>query len=68
MLVLMAFAIPGGILWIVYSSTSSPLWMWLSGAVSLLIGALVFFIGLTVGAARYDAHSAETLQRVSQFR
>ena len=68
MLVLMAFAIPGGILWIVYSSTSSPLWLWLSGAVSFLIGAIVFFVGLTVGAARYDAHSAETLQRVSQFR
>lgn len=68
MLVMAAFALPGGILWLVYLATGSAVWMWAMIVVCLAVGAGTLFTGMHLGAKRYDRLADQTLQRVSQFR
>lgn len=66
MLLLFASAIPSTGFWIAYSLTGNALWNWFGTIISLVIGGLCFFFGIKVGAARYDKHAADALQRVSR--
>lgn len=68
MLVLLAFAIPGGIFWIIYLVGGNSLFMWLGAFVSLLVGALVMWVGLSIGSKRYETHADATLQRVTRVQ
>lgn len=68
MLVMAAFALPGGILWLVYLATGSAVWMWAMIVVCLVVGSGTLFTGMHLGAKRYDRLADQTLQRVSQFR
>ncbi|MEX3609627.1 transporter [Rothia sp. LK2588] len=68
MLGVFLFAIPGVALLVIAGVFDQPLLLWAAGGVSLVIGVLVLWGGLRLGARRFDNHAHEALQRVSRFR
>ncbi|MBM7050983.1 MULTISPECIES: hypothetical protein [unclassified Rothia (in: high G+C Gram-positive bacteria)] len=65
-ILLFATALPSSGFWIAYAVTQNPLWSWIGVAFSLIFGLAFFYLGITIGAKRFDRHSADALQRVSR--
>ncbi len=66
MIILLLTSIPGLIFWGIQTLTDNILWGWIGAVVCLALGCASLVIGIRVGARRYDAKAAETLQRVSR--